>query len=47
MSLDVEGVCFDEEHDIINTVEKSRKFEALPNGVDLGNKEQWPKMSSA
>ena len=37
VSLDVNEVCFEEEQDIPNTREKSRKVKALLNDVDVGN----------
>ena len=37
VSLDENEVCFEEEQDIPNTREKSRKIKALLNGVDVGN----------
>ena len=37
VSLDVNEVCSEEEQDIPNTREKSRKAKALFNGVYVGN----------
>ena len=37
VSLNVNEVCFEEEQDTPNTLEKSWKIKALLNGVDVGN----------
>ena len=47
MCLDINKVCFDEEQDIANTLEKSRKSQALLNGVDVGNVEYWTQALNA
>ena len=46
VSLDGNEVCFDEEQDIPNALEKSRNIIELLNGVDVGNVESWSQISS-
>ena len=47
VSLDVNKVCFEEEQDIPNTRQKSRKSQALLNGVDVENETSSTKIMSA
>ena len=46
VSLDGNEVCFDEEQDIPNALEKSRNIIELLNGVDVGNVESWSQILS-
>ena len=47
MSLDLNEVCFDEEHDIPRHVKNQEKVEPLLNGVYVRNEEEWTQMLSA
>ena len=47
VSLDLNEVCFDEEHDIPRRMKNQEKVEPLLNGVYVRNEEEWTQMLSA